>query len=268
MIDRSANGGETWQVLTRADTPNDLGTADTFTDSPRRSHTVTPGQHYVYRVFPVFIVSGPDAYGAPALIDASSRGADLPTGVRNLDVDPDGQHALDLSWRAPSDDGGHEIEGYLIQVTEDDGDGNPEDDWETINPVDVADPLTVSGKDTTTYKYRPTTTTGEGEDAVTTPDLSADSTRWFRVIAITDENDGNDETGGTQVDVSDGSVNSATDRSPNEPESPSDDDIERADPEDGTTASLGDAASDKATVPPEAPVDLTAEAASRHQRAG
>ena len=38
VIDRSSDGGGTWQVLTRADRPNDLGIADTFTDS----HKVVP----------------------------------------------------------------------------------------------------------------------------------------------------------------------------------------------------------------------------------
>ena len=77
MIDRSADGGATWQSLARADTPTELGTADTFTDGPSGDHDVVPGHKYTYRVFPVFIEDGPDAYGVPALIDANSRGADL-----------------------------------------------------------------------------------------------------------------------------------------------------------------------------------------------
>ena len=111
VIDRSSDGGNTWQVLTRADRPNDLGIADTFTDSPGGDHKVVPGAKYRYRVFPVFIQNGPDAYGVPAFVDASSRGADHPSHVRSLRVETDGEHAFDLSWRAPADDGGHEIKG-------------------------------------------------------------------------------------------------------------------------------------------------------------
>ena len=259
VIDRSANGGVTWQVLTRADAPNDLGTAATFTDSPGTNHKVIPGKHYVYRVFPVFIVRGPDAYGVPAVIDASSRGADLPAGVRNLDVDAAGQTAFDLSWRAPADNGGHEIKGYLIEMALD-ADGEP-GDWETIEPEEDDDaPLTVKGKDTTTYKYNPMT----GGDPPA-PMLSAGSTRWFRVIAITNENDGDRSTGGTQVGVTEGEPISGDLRSPDETlldALPSNDDAERATPEDGTTDGLGDAPADQAQAPPQMPVDLTAEAAS------
>ena len=256
VIDRSANGGVTWQVLTRADTPRDLGVSDTFTDSPGTNHKVIPGHHYVYRVFPVFIVDGPDAYGVPAVIDASSRGADLPAGVRNLDVDAAGQTAFDLSWRAPADNGGHEIKGYLIQVAPD-ADGEP-GSWTTIAPEEADDvPLTVKGKDTVTYKYNPM-----NEDDPPAPMLSADSTRWFRVIAITNENDGDMSTGGTQVDVTEGEPIAEAVRSADEEPAPSDDDIERATPEDGTTDGLGDAPADQAQAPPQMPVDLTAEAAS------
>ena len=159
VIDRSADGGDTWHRLARADSPRDLGTADTFTDTPGGSHVVVPGATYQYRVFPVIINTGPDAYGAPALVNAASRGADRPTGVRNLRVEADGQHALDLSWHGPSDDGGHDVEGYMIQVTDDGGDGNPDDTGWDLVPAeeDVEAPLTVEGEDTTTYKYNPMT---------------------------------------------------------------------------------------------------------------
>ena len=159
VIDRSSDGGHTWQVLTRADRPNDLGIADTFTDSPGGDHKVVPGAKYRYRVFPVFIQNGPDAYGVPAFIDASSRGADHPSHVRSLDVDADGQHAFDLSWRAPADNGGHEIKGYLIQVADDD-DGDPDDTtWEkTIAPAMATGltlPLTVGKRPSPTSTGRP-----------------------------------------------------------------------------------------------------------------
>ena len=264
VIDRSSDGGNTWQVLSRADRPNDLGRADTFTDSPSGDHKLVPGAKYRYRVFPVFIQNGPDAYGVPAFIDASSRGADHPSHVRSLRVEADGQHAFDLSWRAPADDGGHEIRGYLIQVTDDD-DGDPDDaGWEDIAPSAASGltaPLTV-GKGALMYKYRPTTTTGSPPDEVTTLDLNPGTTKWFRVIAITNENDGDDDTGGSVVQLTDG-VDAPT-RSPDETgeTAPLDHDAQEALPEDGTTDRLDDAPADKDPAPPQRPVDLTAEAAS------
>ena len=89
------------------------------------------------------------------MIEASSRGADLPTKVRSLDVDADGQTAFDLTWRKPSDPGGHDIEGYLIQWALDD-DGEPGDAWEPIAPEDTDDaPLTVVGEDELEYNWEP-----------------------------------------------------------------------------------------------------------------
>ena len=121
LIDRSSNDGVTWESLYRASRPNDLGTARTYTDS----NAVTPGKEYTYRVFPVFIQSGPNTIGLPAEIIASSQEANLPGHVRNLKVTPDGQTAFDLEWKAPVDDGGHPVRGYLVEVTDDDGNGDP-----------------------------------------------------------------------------------------------------------------------------------------------
>ena len=273
VIDRSDDNGVTWHSLDRADTPLDLGTADTFTDSPRGTHKVVPGAKYTYRVFPVFIVTGPDTYGVPAIINASSRGADRPTGVRNLRVVADGQHAFDLSWQAPADDGGHEVKGYLIQVAPD-ADGEP-GEW-TDAPVEEgsADPLTTKVEknedgtvkdDGTTYKYNPM----EGTAPNLTPVLSPGATRWFRVIPITNENDGDQTTGGTIVIVSGtgaGTDNTANTIDPDDLDGvaalPHDDDAQRAEPKKGTTDGLGDAAGDKEQAPPAMPMDLTAEAAS------
>ena len=177
VIDRSADGGATWQSLARADSPTELGTADTFTDSPGGDHEVVPGHEYTYRVFPVFIEDGPDAYGVPALIDANSRGADLPTAARSVDADGDGQNACLVTWRAPADDGGHLVRGYLIQIASDD-DGKP-GEWETINIVGGTRPFTVMGGAMTEFKY---TGTEEQVGDTDEDELSAGSVRWFRVI--------------------------------------------------------------------------------------
>ena len=258
VIDRSADEGATWQSLARADTPNDLGTADTFTDSPGGDHKVVPGNQYTYRVFPVFIEEGPDAYGVPALIDANSRGADLPTAARSVDADGDGQNACVVTWRAPADSGGHPVRGYLIQMASDD-DGEP-GAWEPIN-IDVGiPPFTVMGGAMTEFKYTGTVAQlGSGK----ADELSAGAVRWFRVIPVTNENDGNQATGGAVLDE---------EGDPNDPRNsrdedlvsdlPLDDDAERAVPDKCTTEGLGDAPADRVTADPQMPVDLTVEAAS------
>ena len=256
VIDRSADEGETWQSLARADRPNDLGVSDTFTDSPSGEHKVVPGHRYTYRVFPVFIESPEDAYGIPALIDANSRGADLPSAARSVSADADGQNACVVTWVKPADDGGHPVRGYLIEIAEDD-DGEP-GMWEPINIEEGTPPFTVMGGTMTEFKY-----TGTAAQVGTADELSAGSVRWFRVIPVTNENDGSQTTGGAVLDE---------DGSPNNPRNsrdeatpgglPLDDDAERADPDKCTTEGLGDAPADKMTADPQKPVDLTVEAAS------
>ena len=254
VIDRSPDDGATWETLVRADSPTELGTADTFTDGPSGDHKVAPGHQYTYRVFPVFIESGPNAYGVPALIDANSRGADLPTAARSVSADADGQNACVVTWRAPADDGGHPVRGYLIQIADDDN-GEP-DPWATINLVDDTPPLTVMGGAMTEFKYTGTEAQlGDGNAAT----LNAGSVRWFRVIPITNENDGDNTTGGAVLDE-DGAPNSP--RNGRGTTVPMTDDTDRADPEKCTTEGLGDAPADKVTADPQKPVDLTLEAAS------
>ena len=252
VIDRSADGGATWEALRRADSPTELGTADTFTDN----QDVTPGHQYTYRVFPVFIERGPDAYGVPALIDANSRGADLPTAARSVRAVGDGQNACLVTWAPPADHGGHMVRGYLIQIADDD-DGEP-GDWETIDVVDGTPPFTVLGGAMTEFKY-----TGTAAQVVDADPLSAGSVRWFRVIPVTNENDGDQDTGGAELNEQGG------DNTPHNPRdaTTSDDlpleaDYTRADPDKCTTEGLGDAPADKMTADPQKPVDLTAEAAS------
>ena len=266
VIDRSGDGGTTWQTLARADNPRDLGATNTFTDD----HEVVPGKAYQYRVFPVFIQTGPDAYGAPAIVNAASRGADRPQGVRNLRVMADGQQALDLSWDPPVDDGGHEVKGYLVQWALDE-DGDPGTTWtDAALEMGNTDPLTTKvtmEDDGTSYNFKPT-------DGATPPvlTLTAGSMRWFRVIPITNENDGDQETGGTAVSISSGEVLTGATIDPDDLTAPDAlphvDDATRADPVKGTTEGLGDAEADKQIAPPAAPVDLTAEAASNSNALG
>ena len=252
VIDRSPDDGDTWETLLRADKPTELGTADTFTDGPSGDHDVVPGHQYTYRVFPAFIEDGPYAYGVPALIDANSQGAALPTAARSVSADADGQNACLVTWAPPADDGGHPVRGYLIEMAPDD-DGNP-GAWTTINVVDGTRPLTVMGGTMTEFKY-----TGTAAQVGTADELSAGSVRWFRVIPITDENDGVPTTGGAVLDE-EGNLNEP--RNGRGATVPLTDDVDRADPAKCTTEGLGDAPADMVTADPQMPVDLTAEAAS------
>ncbi len=77
---------------------------------------------------------------------------DAPTG---LSATADGQTEIDLSWTAPSDDGGEDITGYRIEVSEDGS------DWSDLEAN--------TGSGSTTYSH-----TG----------LTAGSTRHYRVSAI------------------------------------------------------------------------------------
>ena len=258
VIDRSPDDGDTWETLVRADTPTELGTADTFTDSPRPidEHEVVPGHQYTYRVFPVFIEDGPNAYGIPALVNANSEGAGLPDAARSVTAEADGETACVVKWAPPADDGGHPVRGYLIQIAPDIA-GNP-GTFVTIalnTTIAPTVPLTVVGKNTVEFKY-----TGSAEQLATAAPLSPGSVRWFRVIPITDENDGVDTTGGAVLD--EGGTTARGTRNTRGTLVPIPDDAQRAVAAKCTTDSIGDAPEDKVTADPQMPVDLTTEAAS------
>ena len=96
--------------------------------------------------------------------------------------------------------------------------------------------------------------------------FGAGQVRWFRVFAITNENDGDDNTGGTKVDIGDGDTNNAgiENNDPPSPEetSPTAEDMGKAKPEYGMTGDPAGAPTQDEAMAPPAPVDLTAEVAS------
>jgi hypothetical protein len=257
VIDRSEDGGMTWEPLYRATDPGDLGTATTYIDIA----DVTPGKRYTYRVFPVGITTGrthQDDFGLPAQINASSEEADVPDRVEGLEVVADGQTALKLTWDEldDSDAGGHPVLGYLVQVADDeDNDGTLEDDADWENVAVATGGFFTVGKDADDLEF---TYTGSPDQVGTADTLVAGSARWFRVIAITNENDARENTGGNQVDITDGSVTATP--SPTET-NPTGDDDEIALPVRGETESLVDPDADVDPEAPEKPADLTAEAA-------
>ena len=258
VLDVSEDGGITWEPLRNVTSPVDLGATIEYTH-----RGVTPGKRYTYRVFP----EQGHAFGLPMSIHASSEGAEVPDPVDGLTVTADGQKALVLNWhRVPaSGNGGHEIMGYLVQVSGDvDNDtindnekgttGATATTWMSLGVVDTADPTSddfkpwTVGPTTTTYRYEP-------KNGL---ELSAGNLRWFRVFAITAENDSDPNTGGQRINESNGEAITVLGTEA----SPAVEDIESADEEDGRTDSLPDPGPSTPTTPPPAPVDLTAEVAS------
>ena len=237
--------------------PIDLGATRQYTHKG-----VIPGKQYTYRVFGEF-----GGYlGIPAVEVASSRGAELPAPVRGLTVDPDPdnpQTSLVLNWPAVTNNGGHDIMGYLVQVGDDeDNDKDNENTaagWTSLtipdDPVTDADeskPYSVD-KDTFEYMYN-------GSAATPEDPLAGGYVRWFRVFAITVENDGDTATGGTARDVDDGDLSSP--RSDEGTDSPTQTDIDGADPKPGMTDDPRDPDDPTMIMSPPAPEDLTAEQAS------
>ena len=279
VIDRSEDGGTTWESISSVQ-PLGLGTTLRYTDS----RNIVPGKRYTYRVFPVFISNGPDEYGWPAEIHASSEQADVPAAVQGLNVAPteddDGNQStssLTLTWNPVTQNGGHAIKGYLVQVSRDNDNNkvlNTGADWSDVHATgadptaDDYDPTTVGpdpaeGETQLEYNYAPTGTAVDGF----TDTLTAGNVRWFRVIAITDENEGIVTTGGEQVDITTGAVrnppNTDSSVAPSTGELlPTPEDITRAKPEYGQTADLAPPGDDADPTPPSKPLDVTAEAAS------
>ena len=279
VIDRSEDGGTTWESISSVQ-PLGLGTTLRYTDS----RDIVPGKRYTYRVFPVFISNGPDEYGWPAEIHASSEQADVPAKVLGLNVAPteddDGNQStssLTLTWNPVTQSGGHAIEGYLVQVSQDvDNDkvlntGATWSDVHTTNAVGSTDPAydpttvgpePAEGETQLMYNYAPAGTAVDGF----TDTLTAGNVRWFRVIAITDENEGIETTGGEQVDIITGVLRNPPDTSGTAASAgevlPTAEDITRAKPEYGQTADLAPPGDDADPTPPSKPLDVTAEAAS------
>ena len=236
--------------------PIDLGATRQYTHKG-----VIPGKQYTYRVFPEF-----GGYlGIPAVEEASSRAARVPDPVRGLRVDPDPdnpQTSLVLDWPRVTNNGGHDIMGYLVQVATDHDNNktlNPDAMWESLNikentvvtPNIEAKPWSVD-KDTFMYTY-------DGSTAAPIDALSGGYVRWFRVFAITVENDGDDATGGTARMVSNGAL---MDRPSDDTTTPTPADIAGADPKPGMTDDPSAADDPTQIMSPPAPEDLTAEQAS------
>ena len=248
-IDTTIDENTIWRPVRNQ--PIDLGATRQYTHKG-----VIPGDKYTYRVFPEFGGN----FGIPATEEASSRGAKEPAPVRGLTVTANPanpQTSLVLNWPMVSDNGGHDIMHYLVQIAQGDINNNTTLDG-TVSLQNWVDLGMTDDATETTFTYSGSDSS-EGPITGFNDPLAGGYVRWFRVFAITVENDGDDTTGGTAKDVTNGE-DSAT-RS-DDSASPTPADIAGADPKPGMTDAPR--ASDDPTQigSPPAPVDLTAEQAS------
>ncbi len=107
-IEASDDEGSTWNIIRR----NTNSASTEFSDL-----NLEPATTRHYRVAAVNIAgNGPFSNVARATTDAT-----LPGVPRNLTAEADGTSEIDLAWQAPTDDGGAQVTGYRIQVSDNGG---------------------------------------------------------------------------------------------------------------------------------------------------
>ena len=107
-IEASDDERKTWRIIRR--NTNSKGT--TFSDV-----NLEPATRRYYRVAAINTAgTGPYSNFTSATTEATVPGA-----PRRLDAEPDGTSRIELSWLAPTRDGGTRITGYRIEVSEDGG---------------------------------------------------------------------------------------------------------------------------------------------------
>ena len=152
-IEVSTNAGTSWTDLLA----NTAGTGTTYTHS-----NLAPETTRHYRVSAInSIGTGNPSNVANATTDAVN--ATAPGAPTALTATPDGSTAIDLSWTAPSDNGGADITGYKIEVSP-----NGTSSW--------TDLVANTGGTGTTHTHS---------------NLAAGTTRHYRVSAINSVGTGN-----------------------------------------------------------------------------
>ena len=107
-IEASSDEGRTWSIIRR----NTNSTATTLSDVD-----LEPATTRHYRVAAINIAgNGPFSNVAQATTEAT-----LPGVPQDLTAEADGTSEIDLSWQAPTDDGGAQVTGYRVQVSDDGG---------------------------------------------------------------------------------------------------------------------------------------------------
>jgi titin len=107
-IEASDDQRRTWRVIRRS--TNSKGT--TFSDV-----NLQPATTRYYRV----AATNGAGTGPYSNFDSATTDAAVPGAPRGLDAEADGTSRIELSWLAPTRDGGSPITGYRIEVSEDGG---------------------------------------------------------------------------------------------------------------------------------------------------
>ena len=142
-IEVSSDGGSSW---------NDL-VADTGNANTTYAHSgLAGGATRHYRVSAI----NSNGAGSPSNVADATTGASVPGAPTSLSATASGSSTIDLSWTAPSGNGGSAVTGYKIEVSSDGGSS-----WSDL----VAD----TGNANTTYAHA---------------GLAAGNTRHYRVSAI------------------------------------------------------------------------------------
>ena len=142
-IEVSEDGGSTWSVHVD----------DTDSDDTEYTHTgLDPASTWYYRVSAINVAG----VGEASNVSSATTDPIVPEAPTGLTVEANGTSRIDLAWTAPDYDGGAEITGYQVEVSEDGG-----STWS----VHVGD----TDSDDTEYTH-----TG----------LDPASTRYYRVSAI------------------------------------------------------------------------------------
>ncbi len=142
-IEASSDGGRTWRII-RSNTNSAVG---------YYSHRgLQPATTRHYRVSAI----NSAGVGTASNVARATTEATIPGAPRNLTAEADGSSAIDVSWRPPASDGGVEVTGYRVEVSE-----NAGGTWQTL--------VGNTRSSATTYSH-----TG----------LAPASTRHYRVSAI------------------------------------------------------------------------------------
>ena len=107
-VEASSNEGRTWHIIRR----------NTNSPSPTFSHlNLEPATTRHYRVSAINTAgTGPASNVRHATTEAARPGV-----PRSLSAEADGTSEIDLAWRAPTDDGGAQVTGYFVEVSDDGG---------------------------------------------------------------------------------------------------------------------------------------------------
>ena len=107
-IEASSDGGGTWRIIR----------SNTNSTSTRYSHRgLQPASTRHYRVYGINAAG----VGAASNTARATTEATVPGAPRSLTAEAGGTSRIDLAWEEPAADGGADIEGYRIEVSDDRG---------------------------------------------------------------------------------------------------------------------------------------------------